>query len=267
MRGFVVFVTLTGCLQTAELSSSPPPPEGPVCGDGICEIGELASCPADCGVHPTCDPTSLGSNPVDLTATTTGAPTSPDFASCGDGADGPMRTYMWTPPATGRYDVTATAAFPVVVDVLQGGCLGDELGCVALSTVPVTLHGGESIAIAVTGLDGASGEFHLVITREPETCGNGACELGEDCSSCPGDCGVCSVCGDGVCNGGETCDSCPGDCGACTTSYCGDGTCDAGEDCNSCASDCGTCASYCGDGSCDSGEDCNSCSADCGSCV
>jgi hypothetical protein len=44
-------------------------------------------------------------------------------------------------------------------------------------------------------------------------CGNGIC-AGEDCDSCPADCGMC-VCGDSDCNGGETCTDCAADCGAC----------------------------------------------------
>jgi hypothetical protein len=45
-------------------------------------------------------------------------------------------------------------------------------------------------------------------------CGNDSCEpeLGEECSSCPGDCGECSVCGDGVCATDEDCYLCSEDC-------------------------------------------------------
>jgi len=47
-------------------------------------------------------------------------------------------------------------------------------------------------------------------------------------------------CGDGACNNGETCTSCAGDCGACS-SYCGDSTCDEDESCSTCSDDCGAC--------------------------
>jgi len=43
-------------------------------------------------------------------------------------------------------------------------------------------------------------------------CGNGACQNGEDCETCPVDCGVC--CGNGACDDGETKQSCPADCEA-----------------------------------------------------
>jgi hypothetical protein len=53
----------------------------------------------------------------------------------------------------------------------------------------------------------------------PPVCGDGICDVGENCTTCPRDCGVCPppppVCGDGVCNGAETCGTCAADCGAC----------------------------------------------------
>ncbi len=132
-------------------------------------------------------------------------------------------------------------------------------------------------------------------------CGNGTCESGEDCNSCPADCisktkGKPSsqyCCGDGTCGGAENETNCAVDCGS--GSYCDDGTCDPGEDECSCPEDCGTppstetncddgidedcdsstdcddadclgdpaCPS-CGDVTCDAGEDQCNCPADCG---
>src|SRR5215471_11223584 len=47
-------------------------------------------------------------------------------------------------------------------------------------------------------------------------CGDGLCNNGETCSTCPTDCGTCApFCGDGRCNGTETCSTCPSDCGTC----------------------------------------------------
>ena len=92
-------------------------------------------------------------------------------------------------------------------------------------------------------------------------CGDGSCNNGENCDSCPQDCGQCEYCGDGKCNGGENCDSCSKDCGQCET--CGNGNCGGNENCDNCSKDCGQC---CGNGKCDYGESCSSCESDCGIC-
>ncbi len=97
-----------------------------------------------------------------------------------------------------------------------------------------------------------------------DQCGNGACDEGESCYSCPGDCGDCNLCGDTFCGAQETCQSCAADCGPCED--CGDGDCAAPEDCHSCPPDCGYCED-CGDGVCGELENCFACPADCGDCV
>jgi len=84
------------------------------------------------------------------------------------------------------------------------------------------------------------GEVTSICGKSCVACGNGACETGESCSSCPADCGACPVCGDGTCAPSENCTTCPGDCGACAV--CGDGTCAPTETCETCAGDCGACA-------------------------
>jgi hypothetical protein len=93
----------------------------------------------------------------------------------------------------------------------------------------------------------------------PAVCGDGSCNGGETCETCPGDCGgPCVVCGDGFCNGGETCATCPGDCGGPCPTTCGlpdtlPGTsCDDGNPCTSGE----TCQV---DGSCGGGTDNGSC--------
>lgn len=58
--------------------------------------------------------------------------------------------------------------------------------------------------------------FKLSNVAPAPRCGDGSCDGGESCGSCPSDCGACAPrCGDGSCGGSETCASCPGDCGAC----------------------------------------------------
>lgn len=101
----------------------------------------------------------------------------------------------------------------------------------------------------------------------PSGCGDGQCDGGESCVSCPSDCGPCVAggCGDGVCGPAESCSNCPADCAPCVTG-CGDGVCDPLERCDSCPLDCGTCEPVCGDGICEGSELCSSCPVDCGLC-
>ena len=94
-------------------------------------------------------------------------------------------------------------------------------------------------------------------------CGDGNCTLsiGETCSTCPDDCGVCPFCGDGNLNIGEQCDDGINNSQVCTPAY--------GENCTYCSDTCALInvqGPYCGDTACNStlGENCSSCSADCG---
>ena len=84
------------------------------------------------------------------------------------------------------------------------------------------------------------------------SCGDGCCNVGEDCTTCPQDC---IECGDGCCVPGEDTCNCPADC----STDCGDGCCNGTEDCTNCTTDCNTC----GDGCCVSGETACTCLADC----
>lgn len=47
----------------------------------------------------------------------------------------------------------------------------------------------------------------------PPVCGNAVCDTGEDCVTCPDDCGPC--CPNGACDSQEDCAVCPQDCGGC----------------------------------------------------
>ena len=200
---------------------------------------------------------------------------------------------------------TATNAAYLFQSSLSGGChqyyfLTYDSGGVR-STYPTI----GSYQVSVGGGAPCAGGYYvptqMIASCDLIPCNDGICDsgAGEDCGTCPGDCGAC-VCGDGVCEG-ETCATCAADCGICPP-VCGDGLCDGaqGEDDITCPADCGctfsgcdtqapagcwcdaicvgngdccddTCAvcgycSVCGDGLCDPTEDCAGCSADCGSC-
>jgi hypothetical protein len=115
---------------------------------------------------------------------------------------------------------------------------------------------------AITAFDSGPPDGRQDVVRSP--CGDGVCDDGETCSSCPRDCGLCPGCPDGKCDDGETCASCAPDCGVCPR--CGDHVCEPTEDCYSCPEDCGKCSS-CGDGICEPTETCASCPEDCGVCA
>jgi hypothetical protein len=142
-----------------------------------------------------------------------------------------------------------------------------------------------------------------LLSSSSPLCGDGTCEVGEDCHGCPDDCpvGQGAVCGNGICEAGngEDCVSCPADCDGyqqgkpsgryccgdgdgvnpiacgeagcesnCTNvpaapSCCGDLVCEGSESNVDCEVDCGP-APVCGDGNCDAGETSCECPEDCG---
>ena len=117
-------------------------------------------------------------------------------------------------------------------------CKNQYIECVACSPDCDGLQCGLDAACGVscgTCMGEATCEQGLCI-QPPEVCGDGDCEAGESCGSCPEDCGAC--CGDGLCKDSESCLTCPDDCGQCPTE-CADGSCDPGETCESCVEDCG----------------------------
>ncbi len=115
-------------------------------------------------------------------------------------------------------------------------------------------------------------------------CGNGICDVGETCSTCPQDCasGIYNParCGNGVCEAGngENCANCPKDCRGVQTGKlrnrycCGDGGGQTPIGCSSkCTSNGYKCVTApiagipycCGDGVCNDGENCGNCPNDC----
>ena len=89
------------------------------------------------------------------------------------------------------------------------------------------------VLVASIGLFGASEAVAITV------CGNNVCEphgtpFGEDCETCPEDCGgSCNFCGNGFCTSPESCSSCAADCGTCPweTDSDGDGVYDDVDNC------------------------------------
>jgi hypothetical protein len=100
-------------------------------------------------------------------------------------------------------------------------------------------------------------------------CGNGVCDEGENCNTCPEDClsgsgGTCGACFKGVCNGECHPVKEGADCADCAPSYCcGDGFCEGEENSYDCEVDCGA-PPACGDGDCNGAENQCTCPDDCG---
>lgn len=126
-----------------------------------------------------------------------------------------------------------------------------------------------------------SDSFTIIKGGGSSGCGNGLCEVGEDCNSCASDCasGSGATCGNGICEAGngEDCLSCPSDCrgkqnGKPANRYCcGDGD---GQNPLSCGDSICTSGGYqctdvpavsscCGDSMCTGSEDSLSCEIDC----
>ncbi len=148
-----------------------------------------------------------------------------------------------------------------------GLCVNDPIGC------------DDGDPCTFDGCDSVTGCYHDPVTP---CCGNGTCESGEDCNTCPDDCisgtgGA--VCGNALCEAGngEDCANCPADCNGITTGRpsgrfccgategCGDSRCTSGG--YSCTTTPQGTAYCCGDGICEGAEDDINCAIDCAACT
>lgn len=169
----------------------------------------------------------------------------------------------------------------VAAKLLEG-----ESAPVTLATTFCMESTGDNAIDAVAGLPGPGaismrGTISFIEGAAP--CGNGTCDVFEDCASCALDCGKC--CGDTICDAStEACETCELDCGVCPPppGVCGDNILDWDEACDTskggcevaCNADCKSCVpAVCGNGIkakaevCDGWAGCTfGCNPDCGSC-
>ena len=162
-------------------------------------------------------------------------------------------------------DIAAVCSNAPVATLAEGNCpdspcIAGEV-CIEGSCAPLCIPG-ESACTPSICVPGA-GDLPPGLGACVPGCGDSICKDGEDCNSCPADCGECP-CGDGSCDLNEDCSLCPEDCGVCDV--CGNGQCGPEETCSSCSEDCGACPIVCGDQVCDLFETCSDCPADCGEC-
>lgn len=174
----------------------------------------------------------------------------------------------------------------------EGGSSGSPVLATSSHKVIALHHCRGSLTCTQTGADPNRGVPITLVCAEicgiinpGDPCGNGVCEAGEDCNTCPADCeisGGAAACGNGLCEAGngETCLTCPADCNGKTNGnpnnrFCcgfGDGLAPNGCGDNRCTSSGFSCTETpvgggtfcCGDGTCDpAGENCGNCALDC----
>lgn len=196
---------------------------GPCALEGVCKQGVCAAGNA-CNKQP-CVPKPLSC----------GASLQIDLGASGASK---MNAYSCSPwQWTGGETVVALASeVTVAADVILTGAdkAGAEIFLIAAGTD--TCAPGTCAAHGTKLKFGLGPKVQRLIVIDTKAAATGNVTLTVECQQPTG-------CGNGICNPGETCGTCPKDCGACA---CGDGICQAGsEDCSSCGADCGVCLPGC----------------------
>lgn len=223
----------------------------PGCGNGVCETDEdRCNCPGDCGAAPSSENKCNDGtdNDCDGLADCDDADCTADaacfVAGCGNGVCETDETICNCASDCGSPPSSETSCKNGSDDDCDGAVDCADADC-ATDAICAPDPCGDGVCDAANGEDGCTCAVDCGAAANSETdCSNGIdddCDgLADgddpDCSSVPG-------CGNGVCEGnGEDCFSCPQDCGcrgknckAC----CGDGVCGSpGENKNSCPVDC-----------------------------
>ncbi|MGB0591278.1 MAG: cupredoxin domain-containing protein [Myxococcota bacterium] len=278
------------------------------CGDGTCSLGEdCSACPDDCGDcgdcgDDTCGPsetcTSCPSDCGDCVGSCCTVHETPgcedaDVSACVCDQDVWCCSLVWdelcVETAKGECDGCEAPPEPSCGDTLCdptescascasdcGSCGGDccaphdgkgcdqpDVQACVCDVAPYCCEGDWDIICAALATQDCAASCDDIVT-----CGDAQCDIEENCTSCPGDCGACTgscqeahiapgcasaPCTECVCAVDDFCCefswdvSCTiyveTDCAeTCATDYCGDGTCGDGESCTNCATDCGECS-------------------------
>ncbi len=260
-----------------------------VCGNGLCEAGEDASCAADCAR--VCDPASRRCDGAVLVVCAadgesearTDCAASGEVCSggqcrpanvCGNGVceagEEACSQDCQAVCGNGRCDNNEEVSCPRDCVVCGDGtcgageiescpqdcgiCVPSKKECLGKILRVCNANGTayDDVDCAGLGLSCARGDC-----VEPNVCGNGICDPDESEASCERDCA--EVCGNGRCGGLEVFETCAIDCDP----VCGDGTCEGDEDSLGCSFDC---LATCGNAACDGLEDRDNCPRDCGFC-
>ncbi len=150
---------------------------GPECGTSSCETGEdCSSCPADCGAcgGGGCEASSLSESNLsggELTFCLTG--TDPQIATSGGTGDMDLYVKLGSAPTTASYDCRPYAS-------------GNNESC--------NMTGTGVWYILMHQYSAYSGITLTATTSVAPVCGDSTCDAGEDCNSCPADCGACGSC-------------------------------------------------------------------------
>jgi len=236
------------------------------CGNFVCEAGEdVASCAQDCEVvcgNERCDPgEDVASCPLDCAVCGNNACEGEeaitcrrDCPVCGNGTCELFEENTCPADCTTCGNAVCEASELETCPQDCGVCTPNSRECLGDLLRVCTANG-----VAFEDVD--CGTFEQVCAKGgcvvPNQCGNGACETGEDETSCAGDCR--EVCGNGLCGVGEDFGTCSIDC----PPVCGDGSCNGDERPGTCALDC---VATCNNDLCDGVEDRDNCPNDCGFC-
>lgn len=179
-----------------------------LCGDGYCDFNENChSCPQDCGE---CNSYSCNINNggCDKNAYCIQLTNDIHQCKCKDGYTGNGKSCIKVvAPKIDCTNVTfGIHSYPYDCCSSYYNCYGQDYASIQLAPPNTVIENGIIYPIELS---------HCQKNKKCDLnpiCGNGECELGENCELCPNDCGLCQNCGDGICSSDEDRHICPKDC-------------------------------------------------------